>query len=173
MRIINGGMIAGIRLPWLRKILAALAVAMPLACFLAVPCFASWPEKRFLVFYLAPILSMAAAWACIKTGTPPPSLICLGLDALVFAGALGRFVIGEALPFSGHMLFFWHALLTTPSRIFRAAAAALILETTWFKLGIWKDYESWGLGSALGLFCGAAYLIAERRAQRVATQSSD
>lgn len=102
---------------------------------------------------------MAAAWASIKIDEAPPPRFCRGIDVLVFLGALGRFVVGEILPFSGHMLFFIHSILTTKNRLFKTFAGLLILETTYIKLKIWHDYQSWGWGTGLGIVSGVAYLI--------------
>jgi hypothetical protein len=154
---------AGNRMTFVKKTLIGLAIAMPLSCFLAVPFFKTWAEKRFLIFYLAPILSMAAVWMHIKIDEKYASRVGRTIDGLVFLGALGRFVIGGMLPFSGHMLFFTHTMLTTDSKVYRLFAGLLILETTYIKLRIWEDYKSWGLGTCLGILSGVAYSIVGRK----------
>jgi hypothetical protein len=91
----------------------------------------------------------------------------LALDATVFSAALARFAIGEVLPFSGHMLFFGYTLLTTQETWYRILCFLLILETTWFKLYLWKDWTTWIVGSVSGLILGVAWLVYEKGKTRV------
>jgi hypothetical protein len=60
-------------------------------------------------------------------------------------------VLGEVLPFSGHMLFLTYSGLTTTARWYRWLALVLLAETTVFKLWVWRDVYSWSLGLVIGL----------------------
>jgi hypothetical protein len=66
-------------------------------------------------------------------------------------------VLGELLPFSGHMLFLAYSGLTTRRTWYRGLALALLVETTVFKLWLWRDVTSWALGLALGLLAAFGY----------------
>lgn len=137
---------------------------VPLACLCCLPLFHTWPGRRFLLYYFAPIVSMAFFWGGLRLAKWDSYVRGhFVLDAVVFSAALARFVIGEVLPFSGHMLFFGYTLLTIWEAWYRVLCVLLILETTWFKLYIWKDWKSWILGLVSGLLIGVAWLVIGKR----------
>lgn len=127
----------------------------------------SWPAARYLLLYVAPICLVAPWWMHerIRTLDHAASLPRgrLLLDAAVLVLAVARFGIGEGLPFSGHMLFLVYSVLTTPARGYRIVATVLLLETTAFKLWIWRDVSSWELGLALGLVAALFARVLRRR----------
>jgi hypothetical protein len=126
--------------------------------------FHTWPGRRFLLFYFAPIVSMVFFWGGLRV-VKWESFVRgqLALDAAIVTVALARFVIGEVFPFSGHMLFFVYALLTARERWYRILCTLLILETTWFKLYIWNDWRTWTMGTVAGLLSGGAWLMVGKR----------
>ena len=140
---------------------------VPLACLCCLPFFHTWPGRRFLLFYFAPIVAMAFLWGGLRVAELDfYARGQLALDAVVLGGALARFVIGEVLPFSGHMLFFAYTLLTTRETWYRSLCLLLILETTWFKLHVWKDWKTWAVGSVSGLVFGVAWWVFGKRKRR-------
>jgi hypothetical protein len=144
-------------LPWAAVLLTTAAV---LAGFLVVE---AGPARRFVVFYIAPMVLAFPLWARVRLEsieTEPAGRVAL--DAAVTVLAVLRTLTG-ALPFSGHMLFLVYSLLTTPRLWYRVVALLLIVETTWFKLGIWSDVLSWSLGLAAGLVSAALYAFLGRR----------
>jgi hypothetical protein len=108
----------------------------------------------FLAGYVAPFFLVGPLWLRLRLRrieTTPRAVTWL--DAAVFALASLR-VLPMAvgiLPYSGHMLFVTYAVLVTPERGFRALAAVLLITTTAFKLGIWRDPVSWGWGLGMGI----------------------
>jgi hypothetical protein len=69
---------------------------------------------------------------------------------------------GLPVPFSGHMLFFVYAALTTRSTRFLLLILALATEATWYKLVVWRDPRSWALGIAAGTVLAAARVLINR-----------
>jgi hypothetical protein len=141
-----------------RKILWWSAVLLPAGAVAASFFFPTWPAKRFLVFYVAPLFLAAPIWVRLRISERPrtgglPSI----LDAGVFLLSFLRFVAGEVLPFSGHMLFLTYSGLTTRRTAYRLLALGLLVETTVFKLWLWRDPRSWALGLAIGLVAAAFY----------------
>jgi hypothetical protein len=119
---------------------------------------------RFLVLYVAPMFLIAPIWlrhrlADVEQRSPGAQAI----DAGLFVLAMVRFVSGGLLPFSGHMLFLTYTGITVRVSRFRWLAALLLLETTVFKLLIWRDPKSWGLGIALGALAGVIATSLQRR----------
>jgi hypothetical protein len=130
----------------------------PLVCVVAAPvAFAwldSWAAARFLALYVAPLFLAAPLWAREQlraiVATDGEAGWRLLLDAAVVLLSLARFVFGEVLPFSGHMLFLTYTVLLPASRAYRWLAVVLLVETTIFKLLLWADGSSWAIGLALG-----------------------
>ena len=87
-------------------------------------------------------------------------------DAGVLALSLARFVAGGVLPFSGHMLFLACTGLTVRAPGYRRLALALLVETTAFKLWLWRDPRS--LGLVLGVAAGWAVAARGPRPDRPA-----
>lgn len=141
---------------WIERAAVVLSAAFALASLAAVPFVESWAERRYVTLYLAPLFAVFGWWARARmrdADAASPGRIVV--DAVVVALAAARFA-GGFLPLSGHMLFLTHAAGTTRGAL-RLAAVALLLETTWFKLMIWRDPASWGLGLAAGLAAVALY----------------
>jgi hypothetical protein len=122
----------------------------------------SGAAATFLAAYAAPMFLAAPLWWRGRLAAPPR---VQAIDAAVTLLAFARFVIGEVLPFSGHMLFLVYSLLAMPvSRGYRLLALALVAETTVFKLWIWRDPRSWAIGMVLGVAAAAlASLVTRRR----------
>jgi hypothetical protein len=151
---------------WLHRALGWLAVALPVACLAAaalaqaglLPVGARRMEAaRFLALYAAPLFLAVPLWARHRLAAlerlPATALVA---DVVVTALAAARFVLGTWLPFSGHMLFLAYSGLTVDgARAYRALALLLAVETTVFKLWLWRDVTSWALGLALGLLAAA------------------
>ena len=77
--------------------------------------------------------------------------------------AFARFVVGTVLPFSGHMLFLTYTVLTIGRvRWYRRLAVVLLVETTIFKLWLWRDPYSWSIGLGLGAVAAAVALRTSR-----------
>lgn len=147
----------------LERALPTAAVGLTVAAVLAGFLVEAGPARRFVVFYVAPMVLVFPLWARARLRTiETASAGRIALDAAVVVFAVLRTLTG-ALPFSGHMLFLTHSLLTTPSRWYRAVAVLLIAETTWFKLGMWNDFASWSIGLAAGLACAGAHALLGRR----------
>jgi hypothetical protein len=121
--------------------------------------------STFLVLYAAPLFLAAPVWLRERVDVARRSL---PLDLAVTVLALARFVLGSAvLPFSGHMLFLTYSLLAGPvSARYRWLAMALLAETTYSKLWIWRDPRSWALGLVLGLAAAAAWWLMRKRSGR-------
>ncbi len=150
-------------------------------------------QLRFLALYIAPTVAAFGLWvrdrilhgdratafdATAFDATPAASMIsgvaAFGAGSLLsFLTPLDIAVVGLAalrtvtglLPFSGHMLFFTYSLAAR-SRLYRVAALAILLETTWFKLVIWRDPLSWSVGLALGALALIVRWSIARRAHR-------
>jgi hypothetical protein len=78
------------------------------------------------------------------------------LDAVVILLAALRAVGVPWLPFSGHTLFLTYSGIVTRHRGFRILTLLLMLETTVFKLWLWRDPTSWSLGIAAGVILAIA-----------------
>ena len=105
----------------------------------------SWEGTRFILIYMLPILLIVHYWIYLRI-SKSNYLISYHfvLDALVFTLGLLRFL--GLFPFSGHMLFLVYSVFTTQNRIYQLLAVILIIETTYFKLILWQDFNSWILG---------------------------
>lgn len=146
--------------PWL----LAGALGVPAVTALAALGVEDWRLQRYLVFYLAPILGAFPLWlrARLLARDEWPRA-AVAVDAGVVSLATLRFM-GGFLPMSGHMLFFTHSALTTRGA-YRWLALGLAVETTYFKLALWSDPWSWGLGIALGLVAAVLHGMAMRPAR--------
>jgi hypothetical protein len=120
-----------------------------------------------MALYVAPLFLAAPLWARQRLDMLEHlTARALVADVLVTSLAFARFVAGERLPFSGHMLFLAYTLLTPGlASWYRLLAVVLLVETTVFKLWLWSDATSWALGLVLGV--GAAAVVFSRR--RLAT----
>jgi hypothetical protein len=150
------------RIPPLRRALGAAAVAVPLLFAAAALGVEGWEARRFLLLYVAPFFVAFFVWARIRlderrrTGAG-----ALAVDAVAVVLGAVRFA-GAPVPFSGHMLFFAYSALTTRSAPYLLLALALAAETTWFKLVLWRDPYSWGLGIAVGAALAAVRILIHR-----------
>jgi hypothetical protein len=153
----------------LARLLLVAAVGLPLLLFaLAIgPYGDDAAAQRFLVVYMAPMITFGGVWARRwLAGLDEMSAATVRLDVLTFVAA-GLRAIGSwgVLAYSGHMLFLTYALLVTPGRGLRLAALALLGLTTWFKLAVWGDWTSWMLGLSGGIALAAARELLARRDQ--------
>lgn len=152
-----------------RLLVVGAAVAVAAIVVAAALRTGDWPAQRFLLVYFAPVLAYGAAWLRDRLARidrlAPPLLV---IDAFAFtAGALRAAGGWGVLPYSGHMLFLSHAVATPGPRSLRLIALGLVAMTSWFKLALWHDVGSWGLGLAMGLaLAGVRSLLARQPGTR-------
>jgi hypothetical protein len=147
-----------------RRALRWSAILFPCAAVVAALFVHGWPAQRFLLFYVAPLFLAAPLWAELRIGESGFALTRRSLmDGAITVAAFLRFVLGTILPFSGHMLFLTYTGITTPQRWYRWLALALIVETTAFKLWLWRDRYSWSLGLLIGIVAAAAIRLRPSR----------
>lgn len=146
----------------LRRALLVGAVGVPLL-FAAASLGVNGSARRFLLFYIAPFFVAFFAWAWVRVGRierDRPAALAVDVVATV----LGAVRFGGLLPvaFSGHMLFYAYAALTTRSTPLQLLVLALAAEATWYKLVVWRDPRSWALGIAAGAALAAARVLINR-----------
>ena len=143
-------------LAWSSPALAAASLAV--AAFVG-----TWPDRWFWIVYVAPMLAAVPFWTRLRLAMveriPTSARV---LDGVVFLAAFLRFVEVGGIPASGHTLFLTHSLVTVRDRRWLAIALALLAMTTWFKLALWHDPQSWGVGIAAGLATGVLARVAQR-----------
>lgn len=146
----------------LRRALLVGAATVPVLFAAAALAVDGWPARRFLLLYVAPFFAAFFVWAWMRVermdGIAPAAQ---AVDALACVLGALRFA-GLPVPFSGHMLFFACAALTTRSMLFLLLVLALAAETTWFKLVLWRDPRSWALGIAAGAALAAVRTFIHR-----------
>lgn len=117
--------------------------------------YADATSLAYAIYYVAPMTGLAPLWLRCRLGQlSDASASRVLLDALVLVLSATRSVPWiTLLPFSGHALFLVYTLATTPDRLYRALAMAVLAETTFLKLVVWHDPTSWSVGlvAALGL----------------------
>ena len=87
----------------------------------------TWPARRFVILYVAPMLLVAPLWARHVVDERERSRpAALAVDATVLTLSALRLVAGGVLPFSGHMLFLTYAALTTRRPWLRLVALVLL-----------------------------------------------
>lgn len=147
-----------VRLLALDRLLLAAAIVLPLVAIAIGVLRSDEPGVLwFAILYVAPMLVAAPFWVRVRTAQHPLSLSAAWiLDGLVMFLAALRAVGAPWLPFSGHTLFLTYSGIVTPHRRYRLLALALFLETTVFKLWLWRDPLSWGLGIATGMLLAVA-----------------
>lgn len=146
----------------LRRALGVCAAAVPILFAAAALVVDGWAARRFLLLYAAPFFVAFFVWARLwmdRVGRDAPG--ALAVDAAAVALGAVRFA-GPFVPFSGHMLFFTYSALTTRSPGYLLLVLALAAETTWFKLALWRDPRSWGLGIAVGAALAAVRIFLQR-----------
>jgi hypothetical protein len=146
----------------LRRACVLGAAGVPLAFGAAAAVVHGWDAKRFLLFYMAPFFPAFFLWArrwLDEIGTHRPAALVVDTVAVVLAATR---MAGTWLPVSGHMLFYAYAGLTTRSLALRVLIGALAAIAAWFKLVLWGDGRSLGLGIAAGLALAAVRLLAAR-----------
>ncbi|HJR65786.1 MAG TPA: hypothetical protein VJ802_05120 [Gemmatimonadaceae bacterium] len=112
---------------------------------------------RFFLLYVAPMLIVTPIWLHLRLAERRLSLSRRWLlDAVVVFMAALRGIGVPGLPFSGHTLFLAYSGIVTRHRGYRVLALLLMLETTVFKLWLWRDPKSWGLGIAIGVLLAVA-----------------
>jgi hypothetical protein len=141
------------------------AALLPSAAIVAALFVDGWPARRFLILYAAPLFLAAPLWLRVRIAENgfAPNRQAL-VDGAVLAFSFLRFVLGELLPFSGHMLFLSYSGLTIRRSSYRWIALVLVAETTVFKLWIWRDPRSWSLGLAMGILAAAYVRLQPSRA---------
>jgi hypothetical protein len=150
-----------------RRALLWCAVIFPLGAIGATLFVEDWPARRFLLFYLAPLFAIGPLWVRLRLGDTSRRFdLIAGIDAAVFVFSVARFLSGTLLPFSGHMLFLTYSAIVTNRPSYRIIALLLLCVTTWFKLALWRDQASWGIGLVLGFILGVAALLLERESER-------
>ncbi|HEY0016361.1 MAG TPA: hypothetical protein VGC13_08585 [Longimicrobium sp.] len=148
----------------LRRACGGCAVAVPLGFAAGALVVDGWAARRFLLLYVAPFFVALFVWARIRLGRMREDrTAALLVDAAAVALGAVRFA-GPFVPFSGHMLFFAYSALTTRSAPYLLLALVLAAETTWFKLVLWRDPYSWGLGIVVGVALAAARILIHRTA---------
>lgn len=147
----------------LRRGCALGAAGVPLAFAAGAATVDGWEGKRFLLLYMAPFFPAFFLWArrwMDEIEQQYPAALVVDVAAVVLAATR---MTGTWLPFSGHMLFYAYAGLTTRSRALRLLIGVLAAAAAWFKLVLWDDWRSFGLGIAAGLALAAVRLLARRR----------
>lgn len=146
----------------LRRAALAGAVAVPLLFAAGALVVDGWAARRFLLLYVAPFFVAFFAWATIRVGRMEADRpAALAVDALATVLGAIRFA-GLPVPFSGHMLFYAYAGLTTRSTRLLLLVLLLAAEATWYKLVVWRDPRSWALGIAAGTALAAARIFIHR-----------
>lgn len=159
---------------WLDRVLGYAMIAAPGFCLALAPVtywwLGSWPAVRFVALYVTPIALMAPWWLRERLRTVPlvgvRGLVPRLIDGAVLLLAVARFGVGTTFPFSGHMLFLTHSVLTTPVKRYQWTAAALIIETSIFKLLVWQDVMSWAIGLGAGLVTASLHWVSMRHIER-------
>lgn len=146
----------------LRRGCAVGAAGVPLVFAGGAAMVDGWEAKRFLLLYMAPFFPAFFLWARrwldeIEQQRPA----ALVVDAVVVVLAATR-MIGTWLPASGHMVFYAYAGLTTRSRALQLLIGVLAAVAAWFKLVLWGDWRSFGLGVAAGLALATLRLLVGR-----------
>ena len=137
---------------YLKNVLSAVRIsAVLLPCFIIAASFyfEDWRVRRYLLFYVAPLVSTFLFWMWIRFGLERVrrrELIIL--DLVVVGLALLRAITG-VIPFSGHMLFIVYSGLLQKQMWYRFMVLVLLVDTTYFKLVIWNDPLSWSMGALL------------------------
>ena len=154
----------------LRALLLIAAVGCPAIALIAGFSASTWPVQRGLIFYIAPLFLAGPLWLRVRVGEAPLRWkMRWAIDLSVLALAVLRFATGHWLPFSGHMLFLTYSGATTRSVGYRWFAAALALETAWFKFALWHDPRSFWLGVGGGVLAAGVALGVKHRQSLAAT----
>jgi hypothetical protein len=134
------------------------AIICPVGAIAATFFVDGWPAQRFLILYVAPLFLAAPLWVRLRLEAYSSATVFrTAVDATVFILSFARFVSGDLLPFSGHMFFLTYSGLTTTTTSYRLLALLLILETTWFKLWLWRDPLTWTVGLILGILAAGIF----------------
>ncbi|MBB4639663.1 hypothetical protein [Longimicrobium terrae] len=150
--------------------LLASAVVVPLLTAAAALGADSWPARRFLALYTGPFFFAFFIWARLRLREPGPhSRGALAVDAAAVIAAALR-LLSPAVPWSGHMVFYTYSAFTTRSLPYALLMLVLAGSATWFKLVLWDDPWSWGLGIVLGLFLAARRTVVHRARPPVAPE---
>lgn len=148
----------------LRRGCAFGGAGVPLAVGAASAMVGGWEAKRFLLFYMAPFFPTFFLWArhwLDDVDNERPAALAVDGVAVVLAATR---MTGPWLPFSGHMVFYAYAGLTTRSRPLQLLIGVLAAVAAWFKLVLWDDWRSFSLGIATGLALAAVRLLVGRTA---------
>ena len=146
----------------LRRGCAHGAVELPLVIAAAALMADGWDARRFLLFYMAPFFPAFFLWArgwLEEAEQQRPAALAIDAVAVVLAATR---MMGTWLPASGHMLFYAYAGATTRSRALQVLIGLLAAVAAWFKLVLWGDWRSFGLGIAAGLALAAVRRLAGR-----------
>jgi hypothetical protein len=141
-------------------------ILLPLIALFVAFYFEDWRVRRFLLFYLTPLLFIFPFWTWYRfREIQHLPFACIVLDGLVVTLAVLRIVTG-VVPYSGHMLFLVYSGITQKEWLYRIVAFALLIETTYFKWSIWNDLLSWGIGLSMGLMAAIAYILFKKYTSR-------
>lgn len=144
---------------WLRWTSVALAIAALVVAVLSP----DRAARRYWAVFVAPMLAAAPYWVRRRLARleriPTAARV---LDGVVFLAALLRFVDVGGVPASGHTLFLTHTMVSVREPRWRVIAAALLVMTSWFKLAVWHDPQTWAVGIVAGLVTGVLARVAER-----------
>ena len=148
----------------LRRALVAAAIILPIAVTIA-GLFSPHPRgPLFIALYVAPLVLVAPLWLRIRLRERPLAVSALwALDGVVIVLGALRALGAAWLPFSGHTLYLTYSALVTRHVGYRIAAVLLFVETTVFKLWVWRDRFTWAAGIILGLLVAAVALRLDRR----------
>jgi hypothetical protein len=143
---------------FLDRFLLSSAVVLTVGALGAAVVADDWRARSFFALYIAPLFLVAPLWVRLRVAGPRPARGTRAwVDVVVFVLSCLRYLFTGLFPFSGHMLFLTYSALTTREAWYRWVAAALLVETTVFKLWVWRDATTWSLGLALGLLAAVAY----------------
>lgn len=113
-----------------------------------------------ILLYVAPLIFIFFLWLRARIDESEEwSPLRLVLDGVVVIAAVLRMVPSIGLPWSGHMVFLIYTLSTTREQLYRWIALGLVIETSIFKLWFWKDWQTWSIGTLLGMCLTLLYLF--------------
>lgn len=126
-----------------------------------------WIVQRVLFLYVAPLVFLFFLWLRARVDESEEwSPLRLVLDGAVVVAAALRMIPSIGLPWSGHMVFLVYTFATTREQLYRWIALGLVIETSVFKLWFWNDWQTWSIGTVLGMCFALLYLFVPIYQQR-------